>query len=210
MIVIFSYDRKQALKDLIDSLEGERIIVVDDGSDYNYTDLNCEYYRYDHQGRQGFWTLWGEALKLCDDEWVLFLQDDVTNVNLKEIKRLTEGLDLYAFNIMHRGTHRGWTNIKHEPTTIKGIDCHIVSYVDCIFATNKKTLDKLGRHMNPVSPFRFENPYISSGVGQQLSQRFKKLGIPMYMPDKSLAYHGDHESKMHPQERKYNPLCSII
>ena len=30
----------------------------------------------------------------------------------------------------------------------------------------------------------------------------------MYKPVKSLTYHGDHESKMHPEERKQNPLKS--
>jgi hypothetical protein len=30
----------------------------------------------------------------------------------------------------------------------------------------------------------------------------------MYTPKKSLAFHGDHESKMHPEERKKNPLIS--
>lgn len=210
MIIIFTYKRYERLKSLIESLPGERIVVIDDGSDYDPSGLKCEYCRYTHQGKEGFWQLWNEALKLATDEWVLFLQDDVTDVQLDEIKRITKDLDYYAFNIMNRGPDRGWTTVPTGEVEIAGVECEKVRYADCIFATNKKTLDKIGRYMDPISPTRFIiNPRISSGVGQQLSQRFAKLNIPMYMPKKSLAYHGDHESIMHPLERKLNPLVSI-
>ena len=210
MIVIFTYNREALLKSLVDSLKGEKIMIIDDGSDYPIHFNN--YHRYEHQGKEGFWQLWNEALRMCHaspDNWFLFLQDDVTDVNLKEIKRITRRMKDYAFNIMNRGPDRGWTKVPMYPVNLKGVQCQTVRYVDCIFATNRQTLDKIGWKMNPVSAHRFRNPYISSGVGHQLSQRFAQNGILMYKPIKSLAFHGDHESLMHKEERKRNPLISI-
>ena len=54
----------------------------------------------------------------------------------------------------------------------------------------------------------FNDKSKSSGVGYQLSRRLIQLDIPMYKPIKSLAKHGGHESIMHTEERKLNPLKS--
>ena len=212
MNIIFSYNRPNKLHSLLDEIGHS--VVIDDGSDYKALPFldKCDYYRFTHKGKEGFWLQWQYAFDIAkesNEDWFFFAQDDISNVNMAEIKRLTQNIKTpFAFNIMHRGTHRGWTNIKHEPTTIKGVDCHIVSYVDCIFATNRKTLELLHWQILPVDRMRFLIPNISSGVGQQLSRRLFDLNVPMWMPRKSLAYHGDHESKMHPIERKLNPLIA--
>jgi hypothetical protein len=144
--------------------------------------------------------------KESNEDEFLFLQDDVENVQVEKIKQATECLDEYGFNIMRRGSPlRGWTQIRTKPVTLNGIECFQCGYVDCIFATNRKTLEKIGFKMNPISPYRRED--LSSGVGEQLSQRFAKAEIPMYFPKSSLAYHGDHESKMHPN-REVNNMIS--
>lgn len=189
--------------------------VIDDGSQYDptpYLDY-CEYYRSAHRGKRGFWMGWRDALELCKksgDDWFLFLQDDVTRIQTEEIKKICRSITgPYAFNIMRIGSDRGWTRVRWKSVTLAGTPCLEVSYVDCIFAANRQCLEKLDFTMHPIDLVRFANPYISSGVGQQLSRRMEKLNIPMYMPKKSLAYHGDHPSMMHPIERQRNPLVSV-
>jgi len=50
---------------------------------------------------------------------------------------------------------------------------------------------------------------ISSGVGMMLSKRMHAAGVKIYKPKKSLAYHGNHESKMHGEHRTNTPLKSL-
>lgn len=211
MIVIFSYQREQLLKSLLNELKGENILVLDDGSTYPIR-FKVPYYRYEHLGKERFWQLWHEALKMCDeskDDWFMFIQDDVSDVDLQAIQSVTEGLDYFAYNFMNRGPDRGWTKVPMYPVLLNNVNCQTVRYVDCNFVTNRKTMDKIGWYMMPVPMSRFINPYISSGVGQQLSRRFAQNDVLMYKPIKSMARHGDHESLMHPFERKINPLISI-
>lgn len=213
MIVIFSYNRYEWLLDMLRDLEDEEVVVIDDGSDFDVEPLRryCDFYRFPHVGKPGFWRLWDAALKVCysrRDDYFLFLQDDVKDIRLDTIKQATEGLDLFAFNIMRRGSDRGWVQKAWFEVELNGLPCYDMSYVDCIFSTNRKSLNKVGWYMDGIGSRRFLRPTISSGVGQQLSRRLHGAGIPMYMPEKSLAYHGAHESKMHPVERKNNPLVS--
>jgi len=212
LILITTYNRSEMLLSLLKEINGN-VVVFDDGSEYNPSEHKkyCRYYRYSHQGKIGFWKIWGEMLRIAKrskDDWFLFLQDDVTGVQMDKIKGVTKGLDTFAFNIMRRGDPmRGWTNIQPSPATLNGLDVFKCGYVDCIFSTNRKTLELLEWQMNPISPYHSYPKGKSSGVGEQLSQRFKRLDVPMYFPKKSLAVHGDHESKMHPN-RKVNHMIS--
>lgn len=199
------------LLSLLKELDGN-IIVFDDGSDYDPAEHKkyCRYYRYNHQGKVGFWRIWGEMLsvaKKSSDDWFLFLQDDVSQVDIPSIKQATADLSVYGFNIMRRGEPmRGWTKIAPKKANLNGIDCYSCGYVDCVFSTNRETLQKIGFEMNPISPYYSYPKGKSSGVGEQLSQRFVKAGVKMYFPESSLAYHGDHQSKMHPNRTVNNMI----
>ena len=210
MKIIFSYNRPKKLHSLLDEIGHS--VVIDDGSDYKALPFldKCDYYRFDHKGKEGFWLQWQYAFDIAKEsgeDWFFFAQDDISNVNMAEIKRLTQIEEPFAFNYMNIGKERGWTPLgEHKADWFDG---YRMGYVDCAFVTNRKTLELLHWQILPVPFERFLIPNISSGVGQQLSHRFAKLNVPMWMPRKSLAYHGDHESKMHFEERKLNPLVSI-
>ena len=186
-------------------------VVIDDGSDYKALPFldKCDYYRFRHKGKEGFWMQWQYAFDIARDsdaDWFFFAPDDIYNVNMDEIKRLTQSEEPFAFNYLNVGWNRNWTPIpKMEAVWFDG---YRVGYVDGAFVTNRKTLEMLDFKIEPVDPLRFSIPNISSGVGQYLSLRLARLGVPMWMPTKSLAYHGDHESEMHPIERKLNPLIA--
>lgn len=84
-----------------------------------------------------------------------------------------------------------------------------VGFTDCGFFCNKQLLNRIGYYVNEINPRRFEhNEAISSGVGQDLTFRMLRTNCNMYTPTKSLVYHGDHESLMHPEHRKKIPLIS--
>jgi len=182
---------------LLKELDGN-VIVIDDGSDYDPTphQEHCTYYRFEHHGKERFWELWLHMLAFAKEskaDEFLFLQDDVYNVDLEGLNKI-ETPDKYALNLMDMGPDRGWSP---------------VGYVDCIFKTNRKTLDAIGWGFEPVNEYRWVwNPHLSSGVGQKLSEAFYRNQIPMILPDRNYASHGDGESKMHPEERRTNPLIA--
>jgi len=208
MTIIFSYNRPKMLSKLLD--EVGHCVVLDDGSEYDPAPFidRCDYYRLHHLGKEFFWLTWRYALQMCkesDDDLFIFLQDDLSNVDLDRIHTIHASMEGdYAYNVHNAGGHRGWTPIKHreEDDRIFG------SYVDCNYFCNRQALEVLGFDMDWINPMRFKVDGISSGVGQQQSRKFYKANVPMYIPKKSLAYHGDHKSLMHPEERKRNPLIS--
>jgi hypothetical protein len=88
-------------------------------------------------------------------------------------------------------------------------DHYRIGFVDCGFFCNREALERIDFSLGslPVDWFKYENR--SSGVGMLLSTGFSSTRVKMYKPKKSLAFHGDHESKMNPQERKETPLISL-
>lgn len=192
MIFITSYNRPEMLLSLLKELEGERITVIDDGSDYlPYPHIEyCEYLRTNHKGKVGFWSQWDFMFRIAketDDNEFIFLQDDLENVRLDELRRDYKG---GCLNVLNVGPDRGWSK--------KG-------YVDCQFMCDRSVLEALKWEMHEIDIRRFLFRHISSGVGQQLTNRLAELDIPMHT-DKNYANHGDHHSEMHPLERKLNPL----
>lgn len=195
MIFITSYNRPKMLLRLLKELKGEYVVVIDDGSEYNPIEhMNyCDYYRTEHQGRQGYWKNWQLMFDLAsetEETEFIFIPDDVHTVDLVGLRaEYTKG----TLNVLNVGKDRGWS-----PN----------GYVDCGFICHRKVLEALNWAMIPISPHRFINPFISSGVGQQLTNRLFYLGIPMYTI-RNYAIHGDHESQMHPLERRRNPLIAV-
>ena len=212
MTIIFTYNRPEMLSRLLDEVTG---IVIDDGSDYDYSPFigRCDYHRLPHGGKEYFWSTWNYALELCKEsnsDFFLFLPDDVHDIDIETIHSLHNTLksDPYAFNYLNVGHNTGWTPIKPQNVTIDGFNAIRCGFVDCAFFCNRKTLELLDFELECISMNRFKSDFISSGVGQQMSRRLWKKNVKMYIPERSLAVHGDHDSQMHPEERKLNPLVS--
>lgn len=210
--IIFSYQRNELLLDLLKELDGD-VIVLDDGSEYDYSEhqQHCSfYYRLSHRGKPYFWQTWNLAFELCehsDHKHFLFCPDDWHSYDIERVKWLQNQFkdNPYAFNIANHGVSQQWTPIKQWHTTIKNFDAFRVGFVDCCFSTNRSALQKLNWQMEPIDSERFQNPKMSSGVGKQLSKRFLKAGVPMLKPVKSLCKKHHVESKMNPKERIKNP-----
>ena len=215
LIVVFSYNRPKALLRTLKEWAHAQVVVIDDGSGYDPSPHleYCQYYRLKHLGKPFFWDSWNYALSLCkrsEDETFLFIPDDWCNYDVDEIERLSEHFKgLYAFNIANFGRESCWTSVKHEPVDVDGYACLRNSFVDCAFMTNRETLDKLDWSLHWVNPLRFRDPYISSGVGEQLSRRFFKKFVPMYKPLSSLCGMQDVPSEMNKLERERTPLAMI-
>jgi glycosyltransferase involved in cell wall biosynthesis len=208
MIFVFSYDRPdmlmQTLKDISNS--SERIIVIDDGSEYDYIEHQkycAEYIRLPHEGKAGWYKHWQVAMKMAEEspDWFFaFMPDDFTGFDVgRAIDLCRQYHPLSCFNIINCGRQTNWGG-KSIPFDHQLIHC---GFNDCGFFCRRSTLEKIG--------FQIQKPrkkLNSSGVGYELTMMMRQADISMFMPVRSLAHHGAHESKMHPEERKINPLIS--
>jgi hypothetical protein len=208
-IFIFSYERKEMLERLLAELEGYDVTIIDDGSSFDLD--HPGFVKLPHGGKPGFWRNWDHALKMfkkSKNDFVLFLPDDVFDV---KIDKIMEHHNLfknqtYVFNVLTDNRMFCWNPILPRQFN-EEIDK--VGFVDCAFFTNRNTLHIMGYRMEPIDIMRFKVPGISSGVGQQLTNRLNKHKIPIYRNKTSLIHHGDHKSLMHPEERKKNPLITV-
>ena len=208
MITVFTYNRPDLLKEAIKPILKEKYIIIDDGSDVPLKQKNV--LRVAHQGKKGFWRLWACALHiadLSDDDFFLFMPDDFLNIDLERIKAFheTHKDKPYFCNVINDGRTQQWVRFNERP---HNADFTQIGFVDCGFFCNRSALQKIGFNMTPIDTSRMAG-VTSSGVGMQLTNRISRSGVPIYKPIKSMAYHGDHDSVMHPEERKKIPLRSI-
>lgn len=196
---ITSYDRPEMLQNVVNHLRGQGIepLIFLDGVT-------------EHRGKKGFYKTWNEILQAAEKieaDIYLFMPDDVINLDIDRIKAIHATMRKpYAFNLTNDGRKKCWVN----KACVDMGDKYSIGFVDCGFFCGRETLDKLGYYMNQPPKGWFELAEgMSSGVGMMLSKRLYNAGVQCYKPKKSLAYHGDHESKMHKQERIKNPLISL-
>jgi hypothetical protein len=196
------------LESLINEVKDYDYTIIDDGSSFT---LPTNFHQFNHGGKAKFWRMWDYALRMLKDDnsdIFIFTPSDVSNINIdKIIERHNQFKhNAYAYNLINDGRKNCWNMIKPFK-----VDEHtlMVGFTDCGFFCNKNLLNRIGYYVNEINPYRFiNNTSISSGVGQQLTFRMLKAKCLLYTPIQSLVYHGNHESLMHPEERKKNPLIS--
>lgn len=200
-LYLTTYNRPEMLHSTLVYLRsyGLEPIVYEDGVTHEF------------RGKQKYWMTWDEILKDCKDnpaDLYIFMPEDFEDLDYYKILELHERFKAnpYVYNIINDGRYQSWTRFLQK-TPIDGTE--EVGFCDCGFFCNREALEVTNWKVKPIDPNRWEvNPNLSSGVGEYLTRTFSNYGVKMYKPVKSLAYHGDHESMMNPEERKRNPLIS--
>lgn len=172
----------------------------------------------EHHGKEGYWELVNLAIFFSkqdspDSDLLLFMPDDITiQPNfITELLRLWDSIQdenkmALSYLMMEKWKVKGnWTYQTPEPHG----EVWKTGWVDMAFIAPMKKFIELIYPLWPIDPHRWDNnPGLSSGVGQQISTRLLDTGCTMYHTDKSLCFHGDHESQMHPEHRKGTPLIT--
>ena len=198
---LFTYDRPKMLKERLQELndKGIRPIVLNDGV------------TFPHRGKRNFWKTWHEVLQDAEKneaDIYLFMPDDFENLDVERIKDLHEEYKAkpYVYNLINDGREKCWTGIEPKKWTD---NTELIGFTDGAFFCNRQAFERIGFYMKDPKEKHFKRgENISSGIGMMLTLRLNYRKVLVFRPYKSLAYHGNHESKMHPEERKNNPLIS--
>lgn len=199
-VVIFSSpQRKKNLSKLKKELKGHDVFIINDPDTF---------------GKENFWKRWEQARQYCIDskhDNYAFLHDDLQNIDLDIINKIFKKFENKPFVCATKTDERKfcWGSAPNKRNHFS-MDDYIfedIGFFDCCGISNRSTMNKF--IVQPVHNFWFDRPNKSSGVGYQLSLRFRRLHIPMFVTYPSIASHGLIDSAMHPEERKVNPLKSI-
>jgi len=202
VIVFSSPGREEMLDRLIQELELKGMIdhdIIADPQTY---------------GKENFWKRWEQARQMCldsDQDDFMIIPDDICQIDLKTVKDLHGQFrdDRFMVSIISDGRLQCWGSTPRADRyfNMNGYQFKDLQFFDCGGVTNRKTLKSF--KVEPIKGNWFDEPGKSSGVGAQITRKLKEKRIPMYQVEPSLSYHGMHESKMHPSERKNTPLVSI-
>lgn len=200
----------------------DNILVLDDCSEYDITPLAkyARIYRAPYnRGKKEYYKQWQKALAYArlakEEDYFIFSVDDFKETQYQELRQIYEALNdelngaPFAVNIIYDGRLKCFSAYDPTECKVNGLDFWRVGFVDCGFICNRKALEVLNFTIEPIPPIRWlNNEAMSSGVGQQITNKFARHGVKMYIPKASLASHGSHPSKMNPEERIKNPLIS--
>lgn len=208
---MFTYNREEMCREALKPLSfNDVLLLIDQPEGYETIKqpglVKMRYQR--NMGKQGFWQLWAFALEKCEesnDEMFIFMPDDFLNLDLERVKALHEENKHapYVINLINDGRKAQWTTKTYKKFSE---DLENINWSDCGFMCNRLALEAIGFRMHPI----IKRNSVSSGVGEQLTKRFNDAGVFQLRPYKSLAFHGEHESVMHKEERKINPLISLL
>jgi len=227
-ININSYNRYEMLNDLIEQINLNTkykilINIFDDCSQDKelYAKIankfhNVVLYRFsENHGKNKYWEIYDTIFKICKNinaKYFIFLPDDVSLKN-NFIKKATDLYDNINDNNKVcmsvlidelRKWKPCWTNF--IPIQLGSV--YKTQWNDLCFISEKTLMEKLDYKIENISEIRFNKKNISSGVGQQISQKLHDLGLSMYHSKNSLVIHGNHESKMNKEERKKHKLIA--
>lgn len=174
-------------------------------------------FTYLYQGNGGRRRYWRTMQKLYDQfkqaefDYFYFFPDDFRlapdyfNRSI-EYWNLVDDDKMIGLNTMN--THRvnpGWTNFYPVDVDFGGVTFTRTQWLDCHVMARRNYFEALNWAVPSAKNWR----YGSSGVGAMISKKLHSLGYTMYCCP-NLIGHGDHESVMHYEERRSNPLIAKI
>lgn len=232
LIWINTYNRPQALDNLLkDILKNKKkhkikILLFDDASNIDYDSILQKYngkltilyqkMSFNH-GKKNYWKLCTYAMSIIQKnknfDYYIKLDDDgrLTNNFFDKCINIWESINdnrkiCLNFRLDSREGKPVWTGLKPIKLHFNNISLYRSQWVDMDFFCKYYFFELLNFHIRKPNTQRFKNPYVSSGVGRDISIRLNKMGLNLYLTTQTLTIHKDHNSKMNPNERERTPL----
>ena len=86
VIFIFSYNREEMLKKVVEKVKDYNYFIIDDGSDFFWVDAH--FWQFKHFGKENWWKLWDILISgsfLEDEDLIIFTPDDFLDLNIEKI-----------------------------------------------------------------------------------------------------------------------------
>lgn len=232
LICILTYNRPDMLRRLLEDVAREAgavtnsaldfvVRVYDDGSDVPPA-VKAHYHaalirRSIHGGKRLFWAWMDRVIRDArrSKTWdrLLVLPDDVRLAPgfFARIEAAWQAIPSHAKILLNplmdaRGPAAHW--VPQDPVFVdRGPGLYRVGWNDGCFYCDRRFITRFQKFRCP-SPKRWRRPYISTGVGDQLSRWALGQGFTLWQVADSLLWHGDHRSRMHaehPSQRQREP-----
>ncbi len=230
---IKSFNRPRRLLNLLRDVHQQRfagleVIVFDDASSVSMDEPRalCAAAEWtwvhadDNHGKRKAWH-WTNcifaSLRHIAPEAVVFFIDDDMRLCDRFFERAIEAWNevrhpakatLHLMVDSSRERRTCWTGVKARKIST-GI--RQIQWVDGTFMCGRRMLETLEWHVKPISPRRWKGaPTMSTGVGQQISERLHRDGHGLYQTQNSLVVHAAaEESNYNPKERAQTPMRAV-
>lgn len=202
------------------------VFVQDDGGDLPPIDvampenvkLSIRRHRY-NKGKAGYWQLVNYAfsrLRLAKYDYVVMLPDDVTLAKdfftqaISKWERIADPKKICLSLLLDKGREgkRCWTNEQPRVVLFGEQKYWKTQWNDLCFIAGPKFISALGGRIKNIPASASSQNGKSSGVGKQVTARLNAKGFSLYHVTETLVFHGDHESVMHKEFRKTNPIIT--
>lgn len=206
-----------------------QVVIFNDNTDESYDEVYAymknewpweySFVRYrSHFGKPKYWMMINEAFgffKTLEFDYLIQIPDDIQLVDGffdKAVKTFEAIPDKYksCLNLLQDVSRKGalWTPIEPKIMILPNGKVIRTGWVDMCYIANKYFFNILNWCIHPVNRDWAKDPNKSSGVGKQISERVYRNGTYFYQVEKSLVFHGTHDSVMHPVHRKITPLVT--
>lgn len=205
------------------------IAIYDDASAYATLDIcrdtntKVNYYvGYGvNRGKKEYWKTIHEIFQRASDhefDYFFLLQDDCELIEdfftkaIEEYEAIKDPnkASLCTFTPTTVYDRYMWSKNKATDVSYGGRKFIKCNYVDCIFMCPRSTLELLDFTIHTIDPSRFVMRNVSSGVGQQITERLLRSRKTLFCAYSSLITDHSNDSKMNYSERKKNPLFPLI
>ena len=217
LVIITAFNRRESLDRLLPHLlinADVDVVIFDDCSDNGVGELQSPRVTVkinpEHRGKAGFWKTYNDIFAYCKDHvyyYYIILPDDVEPCPnfVKMAIKAYEGANciclsplLTSRSVLPGISRWGQRNI------ISYKEYYETNYFDCCGVVRRDFFEALEWQMAPIVPP--SNPYLSSGVGRQITVRLQRLGKRMCHVKRTLLATVPIESQMNPKERRRHPM----
>ena len=233
-MMVNSYNRPDLLDLLLTDVKKNKsnheisVYVYDDASTISYDevlnkhkDLNIAYKKLDkNHGKREYWQVVNHGFMdamVSKAHFFIKLDDDVRLVNGFFDKCISYWNNIpdprkICINPLLDDLRKGkavWTGKNPKEVTHGPYTYWNSGWVDMMFFCERRFFEELNFKITPICKSRWaRDSSRSSGVGAQISERLTGVGLSMYQPGSTLVTHKDHQSQMHGNLRKQEPIVS--
>ncbi len=227
-VFIPTFNRAENLLVLLAQLEQESagfdvaVDVFDDASTADYSRVEewirsakipvAMHRHATNRGKRGFWKTFNDAFRImvtAPRDAMVVLQDDAELCEgffdaVIEYWSAIDDARKIAMNIQRNNLGDGqiWQAKEGTLMALRDRSIWFSGWFDGMWFGTRDTLEALSYVVHPIDPRRWDqDPLLSSGVGQQLTDRLNTAGYNIYMPSQSLVRMIPGVSHMNPEAR---------